>query len=294
VTSDWREFGDPQRSLALARDMLDDIAEKDLGVDKKLEYLARAAEPVLDAPNGNPIWLYRAANVLAKEQRDRERNEPLTDEQILRARVTITENRLRGLHCAGLSDLAMRHGMAAWTAIENHAGGKPGDIQRALAHGEPTVAGELGIQIAGRLAAAAKRALPLGTATRERWGNEFRSLVDAYIPNLNAEATILYPGTPALVQILYFFVEDGDPLDRPRIMALRDLDEIGRPKDRRGQATIPMRDAAIARYEGNTPAFEEHSAAAWSNLKANHLQRHIDMATQHEYLEDDDGQSEVA
>lgn len=287
VLRDWRFGEDVERAVVGAKALLRDIVQADQPMSVKLHNLTAAAEGILDAPGGDPMLLVRAANSLAKEQQHRELTTRLTSEERLRARLIITEARIRGLHCADRSDLAFLHCMAAWTAIENFAGGRDA-LLASLGHRPPTVVGEFVTQSAGRFAAVLKRARRVDDRVRIYWTKELRAVVDSYIPDLDAERAFVYPGTPTLVQVLFLLAETRDPEDRKRINALRQLDQRARLTDLRAQATIPLREAAIARFEGDVSAFEKHSRKGLAKLEDRGLFRHLRVARSRGYLRADE------
>jgi hypothetical protein len=100
---------------------------------------------------------------------------------------------------------------------------------------------------------------------------------------LAEEPANVYPGAPALVQVLYLLAEQGDTQDIDRIAQLRALDVRVRPDDARGRATIPLREIAIARYSGDAQAVADLAPQVYESLCAHGLPRHLYVVSANRY-----------
>jgi hypothetical protein len=283
VNRRWRYHEDVERAVVDARRLVDGAMEEDFSISRKLAGVEAAAEVLFDGPGRDPMLIYRAMNVLAKEWRYVELTRSTTPEQRLCMRVRITVLRARALHIAGDSRRAFEQAWAAHTAIEAQAGGRDAMLE-LLASPEPNILAECMIAILGIFAASLKRDLPPTHPVRAYWLGEIRTIVDSYIPRLEAERAMIYPGTPRVVQVLYFLAEHRDPADADRIRALRRIDDMARPRDARGEATLPLRSIAIANFEGHANVVALDSPRALQALACQDLERHIDVVKTQHYI----------
>lgn len=283
INRDWLEGGDPARAIELARRSLQALVDDDLPMSHKIAQLEAAAEPMLDAPGGDPMFLYRVVNALSKENQGIELQTHLAFEERMSRRVTLTRYRARALHCGDHPMPALEQCLAAHDALERMAGGRDA-LLAALGNRPPNLVAASTAAIVGVFAASIRRALPIDHPARRYWVGEMRAIVDASLPDLDASRAAVYPDSPSLVQVLYLLAEDRDPLDAERIRALRAFDMRVRPTHRRGQSTIPLREVAVARYEGDDTTAAQQSERARDKLNAQQLPRHLVNVEKFDYI----------
>jgi hypothetical protein len=280
----WREAEDPELAVQTAIEDVERALASSASIDRKIADLEAATEPLLDAPGGNPMLAAHAARALVRENAVLERTLPSTEEQRLRRRVRLTVVQARGLHCAGESDLAFRAVLAALTATQNAAKGRA-ELLAQMGNVEPNVFAECVIAVLGIGAASLRRA-ELARSSRETCTERFRELVLAYIPDLKDPSSAqLYPGTPSLVQVMYLFTEHRISTDAGLVRALHGLDKVARGTDRRSLATIPLREVAVAGFEGDRTRLIQQRALARPKLEEQPLPRHLKIVGQ--YLDED-------
>jgi hypothetical protein len=272
----WREAEDPELAVHTAWEDVERVLASSDSLDRKIADLEAAAEPLLDAPGGNQMLVAHAAKALLRENAVLERTLPSTAEQRLRRRVRLTVLQARGLHCAGENRHAFRAVLAALTATENAAKGRTALLAR-MGNTEPNVFAECVIAVLG-IGAASLRRVELADSAQKAWSKWFCELVLAYIPDLqDPRSAQLYPGTPSLVQILYLLVERRVSTDAPLIRALHELDKIARGTDRRSLATVPLREVAVAGFDGDQERLVEQRALAKPKLEEHPLPRHLEV-----------------
>jgi hypothetical protein len=282
--SAWREGDDPELAVRHAREAVGIALNSTDPIDVKIARVRASAEPLLDAPDGNPMLVAHAARGLMRENQLVERTSKTSAEQRLRRRVDITVLHARGLHCGGQNDAAFRSFLAAWTGITNVAEG-PDALLAKLANRPPNICAECLISIAG-IGAASLRGADIPLHIRAGWVEHFAEIVSHYIPNLDdPTSAYLYPGTPSLVQVLYLLAEQRDQKYAPLVRALLSLDKLARPSDRRALATIPLREVAIAEYEGDKGRANDQSLVGWKKLHAHNLVRHIAVVSERRYMD---------
>ena len=279
IRSDWRDHVDPERAVVEARQMVSEILDSRGYSSHTIElnlHRLEQLEVLLDAEGGQPMLVHSAASAVAKQIYQAETSAAerrlLTSSRILTWKVRVTKMRMRALHCAGRSDLAFRAGMAIYTILENSVGGHE-PMREALGHRPNDTAKNI-IEILGIMVASLRRT-ETAKASRDWWFDTFRELLAAYIPDFDATRAHPYPACDSLVQVLFGFAELGEARDYELIMALRKIDELARPTDLRGQATIAMREVAVARYLGDVQAAKRASDQARKNLKDYNLVRHL-------------------
>ncbi len=285
LRSSWREGEDPEGAGFHARQQANRLFTDELAFEEKLEILRDIHGPLVDGPGRDPAYFVRITTALMLEWRAIEGGTETTVEERVLRRVELALFRARGLHCGGDSYHALREALAAHSQLEGYAGGRQELLQR-LAGQEPDIAARALIAVLGIFAAALKRHIKdPQDPTRLYWIGEFRTLLDHYMPGLDPRRAIVYPHADALVQVLYLLAEQGDPADAARIQALKAFDDRVRPKDHRGSLTIPLRDAAIARFEGDLAGFASRSKEAISGLESNGLLRHLDIVVGEGYAD---------
>jgi hypothetical protein len=275
VHAGWREGEDPELAIHIARDSLPKLLSSTDPIDIKIARLAIIAEPLLDAPGGNPMLLARGAKALITENAWLERSSRASAEQRLRRRVWLTTLQARGLHCGGESYYALRASLAALTAIQNQAEGRDALLAR-MPNRPPNIYAESVISVLG-IAAASLRRTNIADTSYEKWAEWFKKLAENYIPELDPSLAYIYPGTPSLVQVLYMITERRDPGDAELVRALHALDKLSRPTDRRGQATIPLREVAVAGYFGDLERLAAQRKLVRPKLQEHPLPRHLDL-----------------
>lgn len=287
IFSTWREGTDPELAVRRARETIGSILASSQPVEVKIGLLEAAVEPLLDAPGGNPMLVVHAARSLIKENAFLERTTHVSSEKRLRRRVQLTVIQARGLHCAGESYMAFRATLAGITAVENFAEGREALLAK-MENRPPNVAAECAVALLG-IAAASLRRATLAQSSRDFWTKWICELVRSYIPKLDEPSSAyMYPGTPALVQVLYLLAERHDPVDATLIRALHRLDMLARPTDRRALATVPLREVAVARYHDDEQRVAEQSAQARPKLVDYPLPRHLKMVEKMRYLTEAD------
>lgn len=284
VLREWRDRQDIEKAAFESRAILNRILESDEPMSEKLAQARCAAEAIFDGPGMKPLIMRQAMDLLAKEWRWHEWAYETTFEERTRMRVEIEVLRARSLHTGGDSRLALEHCIAAHNEIEKLAGGRNGLLTALTSH-DPNRAAELLVAILGIFAAALKRGLPRGCAARRYWTGEIRTLADSYLAGLKLAPDNIYPGAPSLVQVMYLLCEEGDPADGQRIEGLRALDVLVRPSDKRAEATIPLREIAVARYRGDIGGVKLLSPRVGPNLKAQGLGRHLWVVYENNYAE---------
>lgn len=282
IDREWRERQNAELACRLSREVLDALSTLEMPFSAKFALLGSAAEAMLDAPDGDPLLVYRKANALSKELQEEALMGHILYPKLLERRVVLTKFKARGLHCGGRSRSAFAQVLAAHTRLEVEAGGRD-ELLEILGRSHNALASAL-IEIVGVGCASLRRAFEPDDPTRLLWMGEFRAIVDALIPDHDVAAAPVYPGSPSCVQAFFMFVEAADPDDVDRIEALYAYDQRVRPTDRRGQATIPLRDAAYAKHHGDTAAFERHAAAAPDRLRVQGLGRHLVVVEERGYL----------
>jgi hypothetical protein len=289
INSAWRDGEDPDLAVRQGRDTVTSILASSQPIDVRMGLLEAAIEPLLDAPGGNPMIVVYAAKQLMKDISFLERTTRVSAEKRLSRRVRITVMQARGLHCAGESYLAFRAALAGLTAVENFAEGREGLLAK-MANRPPNAVAECAVALLG-IAAASLRRAGIAQTSRDFWTTRICEIVERYIPQLQEPTSAyVYPGTPALIQVLYLLVERRDPADARLIRALHELDKVARPTDRRALATVPLREVAVAGYYGDEQRADEQSRLALPALVDSSLTRHVSVVTKMRYLrEDDDG-----
>jgi hypothetical protein len=286
----WREGEDPDRAVHSARVTATSVLSSAQPMDVKLGLLEAAAEPLLDAPGGDPMFVYRVASIIARENAFHERTARVPVEQRLRRRTRVAVLEARGLHCAGESYAAFRAFLATLTAVESLAEGRNGLLAK-MGNRPPNVCAECAVAALGIGAASLRRA---GIAERSRafWTKQIRDLARHYMQDPDDPSAVhLYPGTPSLVQVLYLLAADGDPEDAELIRALHVLDKTARPSDRRALATVPLREVAVAAYEGDAERLVEQANIARPRLERHPLPRHLAVVDTLGYLDRGEGRS---
>jgi hypothetical protein len=274
LSHSWCDEQDAELAIHLSRQVVDIVVGFDMPFTTKLALMEAAAEPLLDAPGGDPMLVYRTANSLSKEQQGLELDGHLSAQARFSRRVAISKLKGRGLHCAGRSDLAFNHCMAAMTVLQNLAGGWPAFLD-IIARRPPNELAAATAEMFGLTCAALRRGVPHGSAARAMWTRALREMVDSFIPNLDPDSAPVYPGSPSAVQAMYLLADEGDLEDASRVDALRRFDMRVRHTHRRGQATIPLREVAYARYRGDTEASAAQSGLAVTKLEDHQLYRHL-------------------
>lgn len=290
---DWREGEDPDRAVAMARHALAELLSSSEPIDVKIARLGDIAEPMLDGPGGSPILVFNAAKALARENGFVERSTRVPRDHRLRRRVEIALLQARALHCAGEHRLALRASLAAIAMVEDFAEGHEGLVAK-MANRPPNACAECAVRILGIMAAALRRSR-VAESSMEFWTMRIVDLVKSYLPDLKDPGKAnIYPGTPALIQVMYLLVARGDKADAPLIKALYALDRLARPGDRRALATVPLREVALARYSGEGERVAEQVELASRRLREHPLPRHLIVVRDQGYLEDDEPPKEPA
>lgn len=283
INSAWRDGEDPELAVLRARQLVVSILSSPQPIEVKIGLLEAAVEPLLDAPGGNPMLAYHAAKDLIRENAFLERTTNVSDSERLRRRVRLTVIQARALHCARQSRLAFRAVLAGLTAVENFAEGHEA-LLAGMANRPPNVAAECVVMLLGIGAASLRRAEGMAQSSREFWTVRLRELTVSYMPRLDPAAAYLYPGTPSLVQVLYMLIERRDGEDAEVIRALHALDKIARQTDRRALSTIPLREVAVAEYEGDAARAAEQGILARPKLIAFPLPRHLAVVERFRFL----------
>lgn len=285
LNSMWRSDGDGERAVRISEAVLRFIVrDPDLPIGSKLELLEAAAEAMLDAEHGRPMMVYSAASALSKEVQGKAMTGDIPFTRLLQYKVRLAKFKARGLHCDGRSAQAFPHFLAALTALENEVGGRE-PLHLVLGHRPPNAIAEAFDEVFGIGCAALGRAFEVSDPTRVYWTGEVRHLVDATIPGLDAAAAHVYPGSASRIQAFYLLAKTGNPVDSERIEALRAFDMRVRATDRRGQATIALREAAYAEFVGSDAAFDAAALAARDALSRQGLSRHLRVVEEQGYLE---------
>ncbi len=219
---------EPDAHEALATALADTVVGPEK-FERKLRHAEWLAELILESPSGDSLAVYRAMNQLAMEWRHVEQTRPTTPSERLGRRVEITALRARALHRAGESRRALSEAIAAYTAIENYAGGRERMLDR-LGSSDRVVTESL-LRILASLAPALSEEAPPPSASGEYWLGELRDIVDRLLPQFDGQPTETEPLGSSLVQVLYLLCEQSDPADAQRIAALRRLDAALRPGD---------------------------------------------------------------
>lgn len=299
IQSMWRDFNDPEGAVVYGRKALIAIVtDTEMPFSKKLALLSAGIEPMLDGPGHDPLFVRDITDLFGRESRTLEPG--LSREARLWRRVYIAHLHARALHCAGHSYEAFQLCTGILTWIESAAAATLAArraplesdreaLLRLLRDGDPFYREVVSMAL-GILAASMRRAEQVRTSKTvwRCWTRDIRQLTDCFIPGAGTGSPDLYSGSPSMVQVLFLLAELRDSSDAPRIKGLIQIDRAARATDRRGQATIPLREHAIERYFGNDDTAAQQPPVAIANLAEGQMIRHLHSVDQQGFFDDEE------
>jgi hypothetical protein len=227
-----------------------------------------AAEPQLHCADGDPLLVLDAANHAMATFRVAEAAAG-SSEQRLELRCGVMLLRARALHVAGKTQEALRNAYMTLLWLENIAEG-PRSLAAALSDPQPNAVARQTVATVAVLAPAARRTT-FAPKLRDHLVDVCRYYASAYV---DSRAPV-YPATAALAaQVFYLLISEARTDDADLIRMLYDLDERTRPDDTCGRITRPLRDLALATYQGNRLASEHFAREAAACLERMSLVRH--------------------